>query len=108
MLVSIKVTLEIKTDIFSNEKKDIVKEVNNISDIQSQITKITMNSLVGQNSTKVITKETLKVDSTDAVLEVLSMDFNLKNKETKVSYNKVLTKADLEVRTLYLTEDRKN
>ena len=106
--VSIKVTLEIKTDIFSNEKKDIVKEVNNISDIQSQITKITMNSLVGQNSTKVITKETLKVDSTDAVLEVLSMDFNLKNKETKVSYNKVLTKADLEVRTLYLTEDRKN
>jgi len=105
--VNIKVTLEIKADIFFNEKRDIIREVNNVSDIQSQMTNVTMNSLVGQNSTKVITKETLKIDSTDQVLEILSMDFNLKNKDTKISYNKVLAKSDLEIRALYLTEERK-
>jgi len=39
--------------------------------------------------------------------EILSLDLNIINKETKISYNKVLAKADAEVKMLYLTEDRK-
>ena len=30
------------------------------------------------------------------------------NKDTKISYNKVLAKADAQVKMIYLTEDRSN
>ena len=65
-----------------------------------------MNSLVGQNSSKTSAKETIVIDSTDNLEEILSVDFNIVNKDTKISYNKVLAKADVEIRILYLTDDR--
>ena len=37
--------------------------------------------------------------------DILNVDFNITNKDTKVSYNKVLAKADIEIRIIYLTED---
>lgn len=103
--VNLKAILEIKAEVFLNETEEIVKEINNVEDIQSQIMSLKMNSLVGQNSTKAITKENLIIDSTDMLSEILSVDFDLKNKDTKISYNKVLAKADLEIRILYLTEE---
>ena len=106
--VNLKAILEIKADVFLNEKEEIVREVNNIDDIQSQMMTLNMNSLVGQNSTKTSAKETLIIDSNDNLLEILSVDFDIKNKDTKVSYNKVLAKADIEIRILYLTEERKS
>lgn len=48
------------------------------------------------------------IDSTDTLLEILSVDFNICNKDTKVSYNKILAKADIEIRILYLLENRRN
>lgn len=48
------------------------------------------------------------IDSTDNLLEILSLDLNITGKDTKISYNKVLAKADIEVKMLYLTEDRTN
>lgn len=53
-------------------------------------------------------KETIVIDNTDNLLEILSVELNIKNKDTKISYNKILSKADLEVSILYLTEERKN
>lgn len=105
--VNLKAMLEVKADVFYNENEEIVKQVNNIEDIQSQIVNLSMNSLVGQNTTKAIAKETLIIDNNDNLSEILSVDFSIKNKETKVSYNKVLAKADIEVRILYLTEERR-
>jgi len=64
--------------------------------------------LCGQNSTRASAKETLIIDSNDVLSEVLGVDFNITNKDTKVSYNKVLAKADIEMRILYLTEEREN
>ncbi len=106
--VNIKAMLEIKADVFLNEKEEIVKEVTDIEDIQSQMMTINMNSLVGQNSTKASAKETLIIDNTDELEEILNVEFNIMNQDTKISYNKVLAKADVEIRMLYLTETRKN
>jgi len=47
----------------------------------------------------------LIIDSSDVLSEILNVDFDITNKDTKVSYNKVLAKADIEMRILYLTED---
>ncbi len=102
--INLKAMLEVKADVFSNEKEEIVREITEVGDIQSQVTTINMNSLVGQNSNKASAKETLIIDNTDELEEILNVEFNITNKDTKISYNKVLAKADIEVRILYLTE----
>lgn len=106
--VNLRAILEVKADVFSNEKEELVREVKDIDDIQSQVRNIAMNSLVGQNTTKASAKETLIIDSTDELEEILGIEFNVLNKDTKISYNKVLAKADVEVRMMYLTETRRN
>ncbi len=64
--------------------------------------------MCGQNSTKASAKETIVLDSQDILLDVLGADFNIVNKETKMSYNKVLAKADVETKIMYLTNERSN
>ena len=86
----------------------MIKEVNGVDDIQTQIISLKMNSLVGQNFTKTSSKETVVIDSEDNLQEILSTSVNIINKDTKISYNKVLAKADAEVKILYLTDDRQN
>lgn len=103
--VNFKVMLEIEAKVFLNENEQMVREVNGINDIQSQVTNLRMNTLVGQNGTKASAKETLIIDNTDNLLEILNFDFNIINKDTKISYNKVLAKADIVVNLLYLTDD---
>lgn len=106
--VSFKVLLELDAKVFLNENEEMIKEVKGVDDIQSQIVSLKMNSLVGQNFTKTSAKETIIVDSTDNLEEILSVDFNIINKDTKISYNKILAKADIEMRILYLTDERKD
>ena len=106
--VSFKVLLELDAKVFLNENEEMIKEVKGIDDIQSQIVSLKMNSLVGQNFTKTSAKKTIIVDSTDNLEEILSVDFNIINKDTKISYNKILAKADIEMRILYLTDERKD
>ncbi len=105
--VNIKALLEVKADVFSNEKEEIIKEINNVKDIQTQVKTLKINSLVGQNTTKAAAKETLIIDDTDGLVDILNLEFNLINRDTKISYNKVLAKTDVEIRILYLTESGK-
>lgn len=103
--VSFKVSLNVDTKVFLNENEEMVREVQGIDDIQSQIVSLKMNSLVGQNSTKASARENLVIDADDTVAEILSSNLYVKNKDTKISYNKVLAKADLQVKIVYLTEE---
>lgn len=106
--VSFKVFIELEAKVFLNENEEMIKEVNGVDDIQTQILSLKMNSLVGQNFTKTSSKETIVIDSEDNLQEILSASVNIINKDTKISYNKVLAKADAEVKILYLTDDRQN
>ena len=103
--VNFKILLEVDVNVSLNENEEIVKEVNNVDDIQLQITPLQMNSLIGQNSSKAYAKESLVIENTDTIAEILNTDFNITNKDTKVSYNKVLAKADINIRILYLTDE---
>lgn len=106
--VSFKVMLEVKAQVFLNENEEMIREVKGIEDIQVQEVSLNMNSLVGQNITKASAKETIVIDNTDRLEEVLGLDINITNKDTKISYNKVLSKADVQVKMIYLTEERKS
>ena len=52
-------------------------------------------------------KEELKIENTDIVTDILKVNTEIQNKEVKISHNKVLAKADLEVSVSYLTQDER-
>ena len=62
--------------------------------------------MYGQGTTKASAKETLMIKNDDVISEILSVDFDICNQDIKISYNKVIVKADIQIRILYLTENR--
>ena len=63
--------------------------------------------MVGKNTTKAIAKENILLNSEEKVMEILKKEVRIINKDFKVSYNKVVAKAELSVKILYLTEEGK-
>lgn len=106
--VGFKVSLKIEAKVFLNENEEMISEIHGIDDAQTQVVSLKMNSLIGQNTTKAMAKETIVIDGTDNLVEVVSSNLSIINKDTKISYNKVLAKADVLVKMVYLTDDRKN
>ncbi len=105
--IHLKAILDIEIKVSSNETIEYVKEISNLKDVQFLNKNFEINSLVGRGSTKVYAKDTLTIDSADNLVEVMKTDLKIKNKDTKISYNKVLIKSDLEVKMIYLTEDNR-
>ena len=105
--IGIKAAVEINIRVFKNEEMDIVNDVQDTSDIQMLKENLVVNSLVGTGMTKIYAKDTLQIDNIDLLAEILSTKLEIKGKDIKVSYNKVLTKAEAEIKIVYLTEDNR-
>lgn len=103
--VNIKAEVEIEMQIYSNENIKILKEINNISEIQTLNSKMNVNTLIGKGSTKAFAKDTISYDNSDNLMEILKAEVRVVNQEIKTSYNKVLLKADANTKIMYLTED---
>ena len=105
--ISIRAGIEFNIKIYSNEDVEIINTINNIEDIQTLPEEFSINSLIGNGKTTVYAKDTLGLNEKDEIAEILKTDLKLQNQDIKISYNKVLTKAELLVNILYLTEDNR-
>ena len=105
--ISLKANLEIFVKLYANEDIEIINSVKNVQDIQTLNKEFQVNSLIGNGKTTIYAKDTLNIDQQDELAEILSADIKLCNKDLKLSYNKVLTKAEAKVKITYLTEDNK-
>lgn len=105
--IHVKAMLEVEAKISSNETIEYVKDIQNLKDVQLLNQDFQINSLVGTGTTKLYAKDTFTIDEIDNLVEVMKTDLKIVNKDTKVSYNKVLIKADLETKILYLTDDNR-
>lgn len=103
--INLKVSLEITSTIYANEETEMITKVSNIDDIQTLKENLIVNSKVGEGSTKAYAKETIVLDNTDNLAEILKAQIYINNQDFKISYNKILAKADANVKILYLTED---
>lgn len=105
--VNVKAILDVEIRLYSNENIEFIKQIKNIEDMQklNKMTKI--NSLLGIGNTKAVAKDTINIGSTDVIVEILKVNFNIINVDSKISYNKVLTKAEGRIKILYLTEDER-
>ena len=104
--IGIKAFLEINIKVTTNEDIDIINNVN-LKGIQMLNKNLKINSLIGRGSTKVYAKDTIVIDNIDNLAEIMKADLHISNKDVKISYNKILAKADLNVRLLYLTDDNR-
>lgn len=104
--ISTKAILDVGVKVSSNENVEIINQVK-LKDIQMLDRNLSINSLVGSGTAKACAKDTLILDNIDNLAEVMKVDINIINKDTKISYNKVLAKSDMSVKILYLTEDNR-
>jgi LysM repeat protein len=105
--ITINANLKFDATLYSNETVEILKQVNNVKDVQALEQNLTINSLLGEGATKTIAKDNIAIDNIDNLAEIFKIDLEIKNKDTKTSYNKVLAKADMSVKIMYLTEDNR-
>ncbi len=104
--ISITAFLEADIKVISNENVDIIDEVK-LADIQTLEDNLKISSSVGTGSVRAYAKDTLIIDTIDNLAEIMKTEANIINKDIKLSYNKVLAKADLEIKILYLTDDNR-
>ncbi len=105
--ISIKATLEINLKVYNQDSVEIINEIQNADNVQILKEDLKVNSLVGQGETKIYAKDNINIDNIDNLAEVLKAQICLVDKDIKISYNKVLTKSEAEIRIMYLTEDNR-
>ena len=105
--VGIKATIEISIKVYSNEIVAIVNSIPESDGIYTLKESLNVNSLVGEGENKIYAKDTININVEDNLAEILKAGVEIKNKDIKVSYNKILTKADANVKIMYLTEDNR-
>ena len=105
--VNIRAFLDLSVKLYSNDNIEIINDVNSIEGIQCLNNTLDVNSLVGNGCTRALAKDTITIDNVDNLAEILRADVCITNKDIKISYNKVLAKADVQVKIMYLTEDNR-
>lgn len=105
--VNVKAILEVNIKVYNSETTDMVTEIENDDNIQYLRKSENINVLKGCGTNKAFAKDTITVDASDEIAEIFKVNCQIKNEEQKMSYNKILYKADFEVEILYLTEDNR-
>ncbi|MBO6232635.1 MAG: DUF3794 domain-containing protein [Clostridia bacterium] len=105
--IGIKATLEVTVQVYSNEEIQIVNNIEEDDNIQILKEDLKVNSLVGVGETKIYAKETIPVQDVDNIAEILKVGLVVTDRDIKISYNKVLSKAEAQIKIMYLTEDNR-
>ena len=105
--ISLKVAVELEIKLYSDEEIDIINSILNQEDVKVLNKETKVNSLVAVKENKVFAKDTILIDNVDNLAEILKANVNICNEDIKLSYNKVLAKAEAELKIMYLTEDNR-
>ena len=103
--ISLKSNLQLMLTAYSKENVEYVDSIEDRSDMQLLTENVNVNSFIGSGFTKAYAKDTVAIDNVDNLSEIMKVTMSLENKENKISYNKVLTKADAVFKIMYLTDD---
>lgn len=102
--INIKANLNFQIKLFTSSSVEFVNNVK-VDDIQKLEKSFTINNVLGMRSTKTSVNEKISIDSNDNLAEILKVNANIINTETKISVNKILIKADIDFKMLYSNED---
>lgn len=103
--ISIKASVKIKSEIYEKSEIEIASDFEGMEDAQKLKETLDIKSIIGRNKVKTSIKEDVAVDNNFSVAELLKTDIEITNLENKISYNKVLAKADANIKIIFLSED---
>lgn len=103
--ISIKAMAKIKSEIYEKSEIEITSDFNDIENVEKLKETIDIRSIIGFNKVKTSIKEDISVDNNYEVSEILKTDIEITNLENKISFNKVLAKADANIKVIFLAED---
>jgi LysM repeat protein len=104
----ITVTCPVDFDIkvIENAEVEIIRDIAENSDIQLLKREMKVNSLVGKGEQRVSIKENISLSGENAPIgEILRADIKIVDRDFKISYNKILAKADAKVKIIYVSDD---
>ncbi len=102
--IHFKIDFEIKIKASQKENIEFIHEINQIHQLQILNKNIKINNFVGRGETKINLQEKMEIENLQESIEVIKMQPIINNIEKKMSYNKVLVKADCLLKCLYITE----
>lgn len=105
--ISVCVNLKICFSFFACEEIEYLDDLNSLSGVEKLQETVDLNTMVAANRIKTSLKEDISIDETEAIAEILKSEISVCNLENKMSYNKVLSKADVNIKILYITENAK-
>lgn len=105
--ITIKATLRVRAEFYERSSIDISNQFDDMNNIEKLEESIDVRSIIGMNAVKSSIKEDISIDNSLEVAEILKTNVSLSNIENKISYNKVLAKADANVKIIFLTEDER-
>lgn len=104
--IGIKVPIAFYTKVFNNCDISIVKGITDDDDIEVQKTNCNICSTLRTGNTKIEIKENVQLNENNSPIgEIIDCDLNIINKEYKLSYNKILAKADAIVKVIYCADN---
>ena len=95
---------KIKVEFFEIAEVELISSLDTTSDLQIRKEDVKIKNFIGANKAKGNIKETIDFDQMDPIIDILKTEIQLGKTENKVSYNKVLSKTDCEVKIIYQTE----
>ena len=106
--ISLKIPVTFHVKAFSNCDIDIIKGIRDDNDMQTQKMIQNLCSPISTNGTNVELKETLKLNEENSPIgEILECSLCITNREYKISYNKILAKADAKVKVVYIADNER-
>lgn len=105
--VGIKAAIEVEVRVYEKGDIEIINNIQNAEEIQILKKDMTVNSLIGVGETKIYAKDTIQIKQEDNLAEILKANLCICDKDIKISYNKILTKSEAEIKMMYLTEDNR-
>ncbi len=103
--INLKASIEVNFMVYSKEEVEYIENIEDTKNVETLSKSLNVNALVGCGDTKVYAKDTVSIESTDNLVDIMKVNVSVENIENKVSYNKILTKADGVFKIMYLTDE---
>lgn len=106
--VNIVANIMIEAKIYTENEAEIINDViEKENKIQKLENKIMLENLLGCGNTKINVKENIKLTDVEKILNIVKIEYDIGNLESKISYNKVLVKGEIDLRIYYRNEENK-
>lgn len=104
--VNIEAEISFDIYIYNNSSEEYVNNIKNCN-LQKRKSNITLCSLFNKGENNVSVNDKIEINSQDDILQILNVYSEISKVETKISYNKVLTNSNLNLKIAYITKDNR-